>query len=82
MRTRTRQTAESKYKLTIEELTLFYEEVENLCCILKETETIKELIEKVKDFQNEAKKLLDLETADSSALEKCIDTGEFIIVLF
>lgn len=75
LRTRTRQTSESKYKLTVEELTLFYEEIENLCCVLKETETIKDLLEKVKEFQKEAKNLLDLETADSAALEKCIDAG-------
>lgn len=78
LRTRTRQTSESKYKLTVKELTLFYEEIENLHCVLKETDTVKDLLDKVKEFQNEAKKLLDLESADSVALEKCIDAGKFL----
>ncbi|KAL0277355.1 UNVERIFIED_CONTAM: hypothetical protein PYX00_004677 [Menopon gallinae] len=80
LRTRTRQTSESKYKLTVEELTLFYEEIENLHCVLKETDTVKDLLDKVKEFQNEAKKLLDLESADSVALEKCIDAGVMLDV--
>lgn len=78
LRTRTRQTAESKYKLTVEELSLFFEEIESLCCVLKERDDIKDLLDKVHEFQLQTKPLLeiqDLDSIDSVALEKSIDAG-------
>ncbi|KAJ8945626.1 hypothetical protein NQ314_009157 [Rhamnusium bicolor] len=36
MRTRTRNSNDTKYKLTVEELTLFCEEIDSLACILEE----------------------------------------------
>lgn len=83
LRTRTRQTAESKYKLTVEELSLFFEEMEHLCCVLKERDDIKDLLEKVQDFQEQTKPLLeieDIDAIDSVALEKSIDAGKVLLI--
>lgn len=84
LRTRTRQTAESKYKLTVEELSLFFEEIENLSCTLKERDDIKDLLDKVHEFQEQTKPLLeidDLDAIDSEVLQKSIDTGKFFLLV-
>jgi len=82
LRTRTRQTAESKYKLTFEELSLFFEEIESLRCTLKERDDIKDLLDKVHEFQKQTKSLLeikDVDSVDSAALEKSIAAGMYCI---
>lgn len=43
---RTRQSVETKYKLTVEELTLFYKEITNLCCELKESDGVKYILDR------------------------------------
>ncbi|XP_033211975.1 lysine-specific demethylase lid isoform X3 [Belonocnema kinseyi] len=80
-RTRTRQSAENKYKLTVEELTLFYKEISNLCCDLKEAEGIKYILDQVVQFQKDAEELesMDIE-CDVEKLEKCIDFGDSICI--
>lgn len=40
MRTRTRHSADLKYRLTVEELTLFCDEIDGLACVLPEGEKI------------------------------------------
>ncbi|XP_069693074.1 lysine-specific demethylase 5A-like isoform X2 [Periplaneta americana] len=75
VRTRTRQTTEAKYKLTVEELSLFYEQIESLPCTIKEGEGVKELLDRVQDFQKEAADLLGQEMPESRALDKCIENG-------
>ncbi|XP_051172019.1 lysine-specific demethylase lid isoform X2 [Leptopilina boulardi] len=80
-RTRTRQSVDNKYKLTVEELTLFYKEISNLSCELKEAEGIKYILDQVTQFQKDAE---DLEAAeddcDIDKLENCIDFGESICI--
>ncbi|XP_043483616.1 lysine-specific demethylase lid isoform X3 [Leptopilina heterotoma] len=80
-RTRTRQSVDNKYKLTVEELTLFYKEISNLSCELKEAEGIKYILDQVTQFQKDAE---DLEAAeddcDIEKLESCIDFGESICI--
>ncbi|CAE1156303.1 KDM5 [Acanthosepion pharaonis] len=77
VRTRNRQAGDAKYvaKLSLEELKCFYEQVNNLPCIIPEAKLVKELLDKVTDFQNEAQAALNEETPDSEKLEKFMDYG-------
>ncbi|XP_064606539.1 lysine-specific demethylase 5A-like isoform X1 [Liolophura sinensis] len=77
VRTRNRQSGEGKYsaKLSLEELNCFYEQVTNLPCVITEAKLIKDLIDKVTDFQNEALDALHEETPDSEKLAKLIEFG-------
>ncbi|KAK7101928.1 hypothetical protein V1264_020234 [Littorina saxatilis] len=77
VRTRNRQSLEGKYvaKLTLEELNCFYEQVITLPCVIREAVLIKELVDKVVAFQEEAQEALTAEVPDSRQLEKLIDIG-------
>ncbi|KYM91859.1 Lysine-specific demethylase 5A [Atta colombica] len=79
-RTRTRQTVDTKYKLTVEELTLFYKEITNLCCELKESDGVKFILDQVLQFQKDAAELESKEDCDIEKLEKCIDFGDSICI--
>ena len=60
----------------MEELRLFHEQIESLACIIKEGDSIKELIAKVDSFQEEAKKLLqEGNNPESEALNKQLEAG-------
>ncbi|XP_059161364.1 lysine-specific demethylase 5A-like isoform X2 [Physella acuta] len=77
VRTRNRQSIEGKYvaKLTLDELNCFFEQVNGLPCIIKETKLIKELLDKVVEFREEAQDALDAETPDSEQVETLIEIG-------
>ncbi|XP_013066570.2 lysine-specific demethylase 5A-like isoform X1 [Biomphalaria glabrata] len=77
IRTRNRQSIEGKYvaKLTLDELNCFFEQVNGLPCIIKETKSIKELLDKVVEFREEAQDALDAETPDSEQVETLIEIG-------
>lgn len=77
---RTRQSVETKYKLTVEELTLFYKEITNLCCELKESDGIKFILDQVLQFQKEAEELECKDDCNIEQLEKCIDFGDSICI--
>ncbi|XP_012538541.2 lysine-specific demethylase lid isoform X1 [Monomorium pharaonis] len=80
-RTRTRQTVDTKYKLTVEELTLFYKEITNLCCELKESDGVKFILDQVLQFQKDAAELESKDDdCDVEKLEKCIDFGDSICI--
>ncbi|XP_071572335.1 lysine-specific demethylase 5A isoform X1 [Temnothorax nylanderi] len=80
-RTRTRQTVDTaKYKLTVEELTLFYKELTNLCCELKESDGVKFILDQVLQFQKDAAELEKDEKCDVEKLKKCIDFGDSICI--
>ena len=66
---------EAKYKLTVEELTLFFEQIESLPSTVKEGEGDEELLDRVTDFQKEAAVLLSQEMTESRLLDKCIECG-------
>lgn len=76
IRTRTRNSADAKYKLTVEELTLFCEEIDSLACTLTEAKSVKELLKQTHDFQEESCRLLSqtLRQLDLNELENCIDS--------
>ncbi|KAJ8923502.1 hypothetical protein NQ315_010080 [Exocentrus adspersus] len=73
MRTRTRNSNDTKYKLTVEELTLFCEEIDSLACILEEAKSIRELLQQTRKFEETSTRLLSLSLADCSIseLEAC-----------
>lgn len=78
---RTRQSVDTKYKLTVEELTLFYKEITNLCCELKESDGVKYILDQVVQFQKDAEELESKEdVSDVKKLEKCIDFGDSICI--
>lgn len=81
-RTRTRQSVDTKYKLTVEELTLFYNEIKNLCCELKESDGVKYILDQVIQFQKDAEDLENNKNddCDYEKLEKCIDFGDSICI--
>lgn len=71
---RTRHSTDNKSKLTLEELTLFCEEIDSLACILEEERIVKELLEKTTRFEEESAKLLEtpLQSCSMSDVERCI----------
>lgn len=73
MRTRTRNCNDTKYKLTVDELTLFCEEIDSLACILEEAKSIRELLQQTRDFEKKSEQLLGLPLKDCSIseLEAC-----------
>ncbi|KAL8614742.1 hypothetical protein ACOMHN_055300 [Nucella lapillus] len=77
VRTRNRQSLEGKYvaKLTLEELNSFYEQVITLPCRIHEAVLIKELVDRVVEFQEEAQEALTAPTPDSRQVDKLINLG-------
>lgn len=83
MRTRTRNSCESsKYKLTLEELDLFVQEIDNLCCIIPEGNSVRELQQMGKEFVEMADELLKetIDQVDVGAIEKLIDDGTSLCI--
>ncbi|XP_061178889.1 lysine-specific demethylase 5A-like isoform X2 [Saccostrea echinata] len=73
-RTRNRHN-EGKYiaKLSLDELNCFYEQVASLACVIKEAKLVKELLDKVVQFQKDAQEALEAENPDSEKLEQLIE---------
>lgn len=78
VRTRKQASKESKCKLTMEELNLFYKNLELLPCIIKEADSVKQLISSGEKFQAEAEELLKSEDVDSNDLKKCMEAGALL----
>lgn len=74
---RTRHSNDSKSKLTLEELTLFCEEIDDLACILDEEKIIKDLLEKTNQFEAESTRLLEtpLQSCNIVDVERCINNN-------
>eukprot|EP00106_Octopus_bimaculoides_P001838 XP_014769280.1 PREDICTED: lysine-specific demethylase 5A-like [Octopus bimaculoides] len=77
VRTRNRQAGDGKYvaKLSLEELKCFYDQVNDLPCIIPEAKLVKELLDKVTNFQTEVQAALAEKSPDSKKLEKFMDFG-------
>ena len=73
---------DTKYKLTVEELTLFYKEITNLHCELKESDGVKYILDQVLQFQKDAEDIekSDINSCDLEKLERCIDFGDSICI--
>lgn len=76
VRTRTRVTMDSKCKLTVDELTMFNDQIESLACKIKEADSVKALVDKVKQFQEHARYLLqERDFVPSAEIASCIELG-------
>nr|CAI5832447.1 unnamed protein product [Callosobruchus analis] len=82
MRTRTRNSNDTKYKLTVEELTLFCEEIDSLACILEEAKSIRELLAETRKFEAKSEHLLRLPAKECpiSELEACSSHGNGLCI--
>ncbi|KAM8717440.1 hypothetical protein ACLKA7_004179 [Drosophila subpalustris] len=78
VRTRSDHNQEAaQYKLTMEELELFVQEIDNLCCIIDEGASVRELLVLGKQFveRAESQLQLSLEALEESDLETLINEG-------
>ncbi|KAH8298131.1 hypothetical protein KR018_007096 [Drosophila ironensis] len=78
VRTRSDHNQEAaQYKLTMEELELFVQEIDNLCCIIDEGASVRELLVLGKQFVERAERQLQLtlEALEESELETLISEG-------
>lgn len=83
MRTRKRTSCEfAKYKLTMEELGLFVQEIDNLCCVIQEGQSVRELQQMGKEFVEMATFLLKepLNVVDEAAVTKLIEYGNSLCI--
>lgn len=84
VRTRTRNSSceIAKYKLTVEELDMFVQEIDNLCCIIKEGSSVRELQQIGKEFSDLASYLLNepINEIKESAVEKIIEDGSALCI--
>lgn len=78
MRTRSDHNQEAaQYKLTMEELELFVQEIDNLCCIIDEGASVRELLVLGRQFveRAETQLQLNLEALEENDLETLINEG-------
>ncbi len=75
VRTRTRGVADSKYRLTVEELQLFATQLETLPAVVTGHEAVTQLLEQVEKFQAKAEKLINAKKVDADEISKCIEVG-------
>jgi [histone H3]-trimethyl-L-lysine4 demethylase len=80
IRTRTRNSNSemTKYKLTMDELDMFVQEIDNLCCIIQEGNSVRELQQMGHEFVKKADVILDeicLNQIDVQDMHKCIEAG-------
>lgn len=83
MRTRKRTSCEfAKYKLTMEELGLFVQEIDNLCCVIQEGQSVRELQQMGKEFVEMATFILKepLNVVDEAAVTKLIEYGNSLCI--
>lgn len=82
MRTRTRHSNEAKYKLTIEELTLFCDEIDSLACVLDEAKSIRVLLDETRKFETKSEELLARPLKDNCLveLEECQSHGNGLCI--
>ncbi|XP_004519341.1 lysine-specific demethylase lid isoform X1 [Ceratitis capitata] len=78
VRTRSDNNQEAaQYKLTMEELELFVQEINNLCCIIEEGTSVRELLVLGKQFSERANTLLDraIDCLEEPEIEQLINEG-------
>ncbi|XP_037086816.1 lysine-specific demethylase 5A-like [Pollicipes pollicipes] len=76
VRTRTRPQGETKYRLTVDELELFHEHIEQLACRIREQDDIRRLLDQVQEFQRRAVQLVEPELPPPAAdIQACVDLG-------
>jgi [histone H3]-trimethyl-L-lysine4 demethylase len=83
IRTRNSNDFASRYKITLEELDLFVQELDNLCCIIDDFTTVRELQQMGYDFMNIVDRLLHNESIasnDPKELHKVIQEGSTLCI--
>uniref|UniRef100_A0A7R9HXG9 [histone H3]-trimethyl-L-lysine(4) demethylase n=1 Tax=Timema bartmani TaxID=61472 RepID=A0A7R9HXG9_9NEOP len=60
-------------KLTVEEVTRFYEEIEDLAVLITERDEVKDLVENVKAFEKMAEELLSKDNPQNEELKQCME---------
>lgn len=84
VRTRTRHSHDTaKYKLTLEELDLFVQEIDHLCCIIADGISVKELQQMGYEFTAKVQQLMDeqtIATNDSEELAAAIQEGNALCI--
>lgn len=83
MRTRTRNSCDSaKYKLTLDELEMFVQEIDNLCCVIQEGQSVRELQKYGKEFVEAANKLLaqPINKVKEDQMEKLVEEGAYLCI--
>lgn len=83
IRTRNSNDFASRYKITLEELDLFVQELDNLCCIIDDFTTVRELQQMGYDFMNTVDRLLHNESIasnDPKELHKVIQEGSTLCI--
>merc|ERR1719228_531299 len=69
---------DAKYRLTVEELQLFANQLETLPARVSGQEGVTELLQSVAKFQVEAARLLEREVVEVGDIEKCLEAGELL----
>ncbi|XP_049793761.1 lysine-specific demethylase lid [Schistocerca nitens] len=72
---KTRQDNKPKLQLTLQELKLFNDQIEDLPCAIKEAPAVKQLLERVQDFKKTAADLLSKNLVPSKDLIECLEAG-------
>uniref|UniRef100_A0A182QGU4 [histone H3]-trimethyl-L-lysine(4) demethylase n=1 Tax=Anopheles farauti TaxID=69004 RepID=A0A182QGU4_9DIPT len=83
IRTRTRNSLEcAKYKLTMDELELFINEINNLRCVIREGDSVRELQRIGQDWLRQADKALNLRFKDTNVqqLNQLIEEGNALCI--
>ncbi|KAG7296889.1 hypothetical protein JYU34_019753, partial [Plutella xylostella] len=85
MRTRTR-THDPKYRLTVEELRLFAEEIDQLAAVLPEGSAVKEVLRQTEEFERRATDILSEELDDTDPqmlrdLEETVELGSQLCII-
>ena len=73
---RTRLGADAKYRLTLEELQLFSNQLETLPAKVTGHDGVAELLEKVAVFQKETSRLLERDVVEVEEVDLCLEKGE------
>merc|ERR1719461_740424 len=73
---RTRLGADAKYRLTLEELQLFANQLETLPAKVTGHDGVADLLDNVSVFQKEAAKILSRDNVDVEDIDKCLEKGE------
>jgi len=75
---RTRMGADAKYRLTLEELQLFANQLETLPAKVTGHDGVADLLKNVAEFQKDASKILSKEAVDVDDIDKCLEKGEML----
>jgi len=75
---RTRLGADAKYRLTVEELELFVNQLETLPAKVSGQEGVCELLRNVAKFKETASRLLEKEKSSLEEVQKCLEKGEML----